>query len=105
MSIAPGSAVHEDGGWDILSRAGRRVNVVGVPGTYPPKPVNGNLVSCFLTPSTKSNYTHPAGLKEEIAKWVGEYYVAVLQYRTDDKDFLLRQIYDMTQARFEVVKH
>jgi len=104
MSIATGSAVHEDRVWDILSRAGKQVNVVGVPGTYPPKPVNGNLVSCFLTPSTKSTYTHPASLKQEIAKWVGEYYVDVPQFRTDDKDYLLRQIYDMTEKRFEVVK-
>ncbi|HLF26619.1 MAG TPA: alkaline phosphatase family protein [Anaerolineae bacterium] len=104
MSIATGSAVREDRVWDILSRAGKHVNVVGVPGTYPPRPVNGNLVACFLTPSTKSNYTHPASLKEEIVKWVGEYYVDVPQFRTDDKDFLLKQIYDMTSARFEVVK-
>jgi predicted AlkP superfamily phosphohydrolase/phosphomutase len=104
MTIATGNAVHEDRVWDILSRAGKRVNVVGVPGTYPPRPVNGNLIGCFLTPSTKSNYTHPAGLKEEISRWVGEYYVDVPQYRTDDKDFLLKQIYDMTHARFEVVK-
>jgi ATP sulfurylase len=104
MSIATGSAVHEDRVWDILSRAGKHVNVVGVPGTYPPKPVNGNLVACFLTPSTKSAYTHPTSLKDEIAKWVGEYYVDVPQFRTDDKSFLLKQIYDMTHARFEVVK-
>jgi len=104
MSIATGSAVHEDRVWDILSRAGKHVNVVGVPGTYPPRPVNGNLVGCFLTPSTKSNYTHPASLKDEIAAWVGEYFVDVPQFRTDDKDFLLKQIYDMTDARFEVVK-
>jgi ATP sulfurylase len=105
MIVATGSYVREDRVWDILSRAGKRVNVVGVPGTFPPKPVNGNLVACFLTPSTRSNYTHPAGLKEEIAKWVGEYYVDVPQFRTEDKDFLLKQIYDMTEKRFEVVKH
>lgn len=105
MMIATSSAVHEDRVWDILSRAGKRVNVVGVPGTYPPRPVNGNLVGCFLTPSIKSNYTHPAGLKEEIAKWVGDYDVDVPQFRTDDKDYLLKQIYDMTEKRFEVVKH
>jgi ATP sulfurylase len=104
MTIATGSAVKENRVWDILSRAGKRVNVVGVPGTYPVRPVNGNLVACFLTPSTKSNYTHPASLKDEIAAWVGEYYVDVPQFRTDDKDFLLKQIYDMTQKRFEVVK-
>ena len=27
------------------------------------------------------------------------------QFRTDDKDYLLQQIYDMTEARFTVVKH
>ena len=72
MSIANGSAVKEDRVWDILSRAGKHVNVVGVPGTYPVRPVNGNLVSCFLAPSTRSNYTHPASLKDEIARWVPE---------------------------------
>ena len=92
MSIAMGDAVKVDRVWDVVGKSGKRVNVVGVPGTYPPRPVNGNLVSCFLTPSTKSNYTHPASLKEEIAKWVGEYYVDVPQFRTDDKDFLLKQI-------------
>lgn len=38
--------------WEILSRAGRRVCVLGVPGTYPPEPVNGCMVSGFDTPVT-----------------------------------------------------
>jgi predicted AlkP superfamily phosphohydrolase/phosphomutase len=37
--------------WDILSRVGRRVVVLNVPGTYPPRAVNGILVSDFLSPS------------------------------------------------------
>ena len=37
--------------WEILSRAGKRVVVVNVPVTFPPKPVNGVLVGCFLSPS------------------------------------------------------
>jgi len=31
--------------WNVLSEAGKRVCVVGVPGTYPPEPVNGWFVS------------------------------------------------------------
>jgi predicted AlkP superfamily phosphohydrolase/phosphomutase len=104
MTIATGSAVKADRVWDILSRAGKQVVVIGVPGTYPPKPVNGALVSCFLTPNTKSQYTYPPELKDQIAVWVGEYQVDVPQFRTEDKDFLLRQIYDMTDQHFVVVK-
>jgi predicted AlkP superfamily phosphohydrolase/phosphomutase len=37
--------------WEVLSEAGRRVIVVNVPVTYPPRPVNGILVGCFLSPS------------------------------------------------------
>ncbi len=37
--------------WEVLSAAGKRVIVVNVPVTYPPRPVNGILVGCFLSPS------------------------------------------------------
>ena len=47
--------------WDHLSRAGKHVIVVGVPQTSPPVPVNGELVSCFLTADTRTDpYTYPA---------------------------------------------
>ena len=103
MSIATGSAVKEDRVWDILSRSGKRVNVVGVPGTYPPRPVNGTMVGCFLTPSISSNYTYPPEFKNEIAEWVGEYLVDVKDFRTEDKDYLLKQIYEMTETRFKLM--
>jgi predicted AlkP superfamily phosphohydrolase/phosphomutase len=104
MTIATGSAVKEDRVWDILSRAGKQVVTVGVPGTYPPRPVNGVMVGCFLTPSAKSQYTYPPEVKDQIASWVGEYQVDVPQFRTEDKDFLLKQIYDMTDQHFVVVE-
>jgi predicted AlkP superfamily phosphohydrolase/phosphomutase len=37
--------------WETLSDAGKRVIVVNVPVTYPPRAVNGILVGCFLSPS------------------------------------------------------
>ena len=36
--------------WEVLSDAGKRVIVVNVPVTYPPRTVNGILVSGFLSP-------------------------------------------------------
>jgi len=34
--------------WEKLSRLGKRVVVINVPGTYPPRPVNGVMIGCFL---------------------------------------------------------
>jgi predicted AlkP superfamily phosphohydrolase/phosphomutase len=91
--------------WDILSRAGKQVAVVGVPQTYPVSEVNGVMVSCFLTPSTQNQYTYPNGLRSEIESVVGEYMVDVKNFRTENKDWLLQQIYEMTEKRFRVVRH
>jgi predicted AlkP superfamily phosphohydrolase/phosphomutase len=105
MTFANSLLVKEDRLWDILSRRGKKVTLIGVPQTYPPRPVNGQMVSCFLAPDTRSNYTYPPSLKEEIRSWVGEYLIDVDHFRTDDKDSLLKQLYEMTEKRFEVAKH
>ncbi len=47
--------------WELLSREGRRVGVINVPLTYPPKPVNGFMVSGFLSPEL-GKATHPVEL-------------------------------------------
>ena len=105
LVFATSDRVREDRLWDILSRAGLHCVVLGVPQTFPPRPVNGELVSCFLTPSTDSRYTHPPELRDEIAQVVGEYMVDVPDYRTDDRPRLLRQIGEMTRRRFQLARH
>jgi predicted AlkP superfamily phosphohydrolase/phosphomutase len=105
MTIANSTAVHEPTVWDILSAAGKHVVLLGIPQTYPPKPVNGEMVTCFLTPSIESDYTWPKALKEEIKGVVGEYILDVRDFRTDDKQRLLRQIYEMTDKRFALLEH
>lgn len=50
----------------ILSRHGLRVGFVNVPCTYPPREVNGFLVSGLETPSRESSFTYPPSLKEEL---------------------------------------
>jgi len=105
MSIATSLAVKYDRVWDILGKAGKQVIVVGVPQTYPPRAVNGHLVSCFLTPTPQSQYTYPATLKGEIERLVGEYPVDVPNFRTDNKADLLRQIYEMSEKHFRVIRY
>ena len=105
LTIATSLTVQEDRVWDILSRVGKKVIVVGVPQTYPPQPLNGLLISCFLTPDTSCQYTYPPGLKEEVEKLVGNYILDVNNFRTDNKDLLLKEIYAMTSKRFRVAKY
>jgi len=104
LAIADGDAVREPRLWEILSRQGKRVVVLGVPQTYPPRMVNGSLVTSFLTPSIDYPYTFPPSLKNDIARWVGEYMLDVPGFRTDDKGWLLEQIHRMTRRRFEVAR-
>ncbi len=47
--------------WEILSEHGRRVVSIGVPVTYPPREVNGCLVSGFLAPTIEKG-TYPPDL-------------------------------------------
>lgn len=105
MSIATSSAVKDKRLWEMLSEAGKEVILIGVPQTYPVKPVNGNLISSFLTPSIESNFTFPASLKDEVLKIAPDYDLDVRQFRTDNKDWLLEQIQQMTEKRVKVIHH
>src|SRR6185295_16930570 len=62
LFIANGTAIREQRLWDLMTRHGKRSIVLGVPGTYPVRPLNGVMVGDFLTPSTQQQYTYPARL-------------------------------------------
>jgi predicted AlkP superfamily phosphohydrolase/phosphomutase len=104
-SIANSLAIKEDRVWDILSRCGKRSIVIGVPGTYPPRPLNGLMVSDFLTPDISCPYTHPPELKQEIERVVGEYILDVRDFRSGNKEKILADIYEMTRKRFQLARH
>jgi predicted AlkP superfamily phosphohydrolase/phosphomutase len=91
--------------WDWLGRAGMHTMVLGVPQTYPPSPVNGEMVTCFLTPSTQSAYTYPAELKAEVERVTGGYVLDVDDFRTADKAGLLRRVYEKTDKHLALAKH
>ncbi len=102
--IANSTSVKEKRVWDYLAEHGEKVCLIGVPPSYPPYPVNGCLVSCFITPTDKNEYTYPQQLKGEIEALIGKYMFDVV-FRTEDRDALLKQLYEMTEKRFSVVKH
>lgn len=58
--------------WDICSQADLRVGVLNVPGTFPPYPVNGFMVSGFPVQPGKA-WSYPAGLMQELDSALGGY--------------------------------
>lgn len=105
LSFATSLMVKEPAVWDILGKSGKRSTVIGVPPAYPPKPINGSLVTCFLTPSTQNEFTYPSSLKAEVQALVGDYMFDVRDFRTEDKGYLLRQVYEMNARRHKTAMH
>jgi len=90
--------------WDIIGASGRTVAVVGVPMTYPPRPVNGVLLTGMLTPPD-AVFAWPAELVREIEEEVGEYRLdpAVLSKAAEQE--LFEDQNAITINRFQVLRH
>ncbi len=102
--IATSNSVKEPTIWDIFGKKGLKSIILGVPPTYPVKPLNGNLIAGFIAPDTESNYTYPPELKEEIKKEIGNY-ILDANFRIEDKTVLLQEIYEMTEIQFKTIKY
>ncbi len=106
LSVARSDAIKSPRLWDMLGAVGKHVITVGVPQTSPPIPVHGELVSCFLTADPREDqYTFPPDLRREIEELVGPYHVDVRNFRSDDRDRILAEIYEMTEQHFTVARH
>ncbi|MCX7840182.1 MAG: alkaline phosphatase family protein, partial [Anaerolineae bacterium] len=105
MFTANSRAITELAVWDYLARAGKQSYLISVPPSFPPKPINGGMVGCFLSPSAQSKFTYPEALREEILRVAPNYLVDVPNFRTDDKHALLQKIYEMTDDHFKVIRY
>jgi predicted AlkP superfamily phosphohydrolase/phosphomutase len=66
-------------------------------------PHNGITVAGFLTPGIDAPFTYPPELADELHRRAGgEYLTDVPEFRTDDRDRLLKNLYTMVERRFRV---
>jgi len=106
MCTANATVVKEPRVWDILANHQKKSVLLGVPQTYPIKPLPGaTIVSGFLAPDTSVDYTYPKTVKEEIARRFGDFILDVRDFRTDQKEKLLKQIYELMHNRFDVAEY
>lgn len=73
MSFVNSSTVRVPTIWEIVSYFGRKVISINVPLTYPPKEINGYMVTGMLTPDDNCNYTYPTEFKKEVQQVVPNY--------------------------------
>ncbi len=103
MWIANSKAVRKKKVWDYIGDEGGKSCLVSIPPSYPPYPVPGHLISCFITPpGSDKETTFPPGLRGEIEERFGPYIFDVA-FRTEDRDQILAEIRKMTEQRFDVM--
>jgi predicted AlkP superfamily phosphohydrolase/phosphomutase len=99
--VADSGSVRATAIWDRAAAAGRRSILMGVPPSYPPFEVNGELISCFLTPGTDRPYTYPRGLAVELEEQELTYVPDVL-FRKENKAEVLEDLRGMTEGHFDI---
>ncbi|MBZ0252668.1 MAG: alkaline phosphatase family protein, partial [Candidatus Methylomirabilis sp.] len=88
--------------WDLLSRAGKRVVVMNVPPSFPPRAVNGALVGCFLSPSVKKA-THPPELGAELEAMGYRLDADAKRAQTDLRGFV-QDVHEVLARRIEAMR-
>ncbi len=101
--IPTSRAMKTDTLWEILSRAGKKVIVVNVPVTYPPRPVNGILVGGFLSPNV-DKATYPPE-KAALLKRLGYIVDADPWAARQSKDKALAEVNAALDARAKTLFH
>jgi predicted AlkP superfamily phosphohydrolase/phosphomutase len=131
FTIATSTSVKEPRVWELLAQAGKQCIIVGIPQTWPLKPVDNVLqISSFLTPPG-ADYADPPQLQEEVETLLSRqgyspiyqqgigarqqagsgrnraliYETDTHDFRTEDKAELLADLYRMTDKRWLVLNH
>jgi predicted AlkP superfamily phosphohydrolase/phosphomutase len=87
--------------WEVLSEAGKRVIVVNVPVTYPPRQVNGILVGGFLSPNL-DKAVYPASYVQTL-KSLGYIVDADPWKARESKDLALQEVNATLDARIRTL--
>lgn len=92
--------------WQRANRAGLSSGVMNVPLTYPPRPLNGWLISDLLTPPGAKCITYPDTLRAEIDAASGGYKIFFgVTYQEGDEQAFLDALHDTLERRRKALLH
>ncbi len=95
--------------WELLSDNDKKVCVVNVPMTYPPKKVNGYMLTGLETPRIKdlieTNFTYPKDLKKKFLKEFPDYQIMPKNvYRKGMEKERIEELTKVSATRAKAVK-
>ncbi|MGJ3237527.1 MAG: alkaline phosphatase family protein [Anaerolineae bacterium] len=105
LTVADSRAIKVKRLWEYMGEAGKQSLVLNVPQTYPVKPIDGHMVSGFMTPNTGAQFAYPAIFKQEVLKHVPDYQFDVRDFRHVDRAELYQRIVTMTHAQFQLLEY
>lgn len=96
--------------WEILSEKNKKSVISFIPVTYPPRPLNGCLITGPMTPQTDDvECTYPKELKQEINSFLGEPLTADVpdftNFRNLEKKDVLKEIYRLSEMHIKTIKY
>lgn len=101
--------VHVPRIWDRLSVHHLPSIIFNVPMTFPVTPLEGVMISDFMTPGIDTNCMYPLALKEEIKQLLGQQYIFDISefsaFRNMPTAEIVRRVYEVTEMRFKVIDY
>lgn len=91
--------------WDYVGEAGKKVAALYVPPSYPPPPVRGVSLGCFLTPDDAERFAFPPRFQRTLLERFGPHRPDVPGFRADDLPRIEAELFASTRHRFEVLRH
>lgn len=89
--------------WDYLP--GKSI-IVNIPLTYPPRRINGIMVTGMNTPGINSTFTYPSEIKKKICSLFPEYIIDIPHWKYEDnKQAFITDLYKMTEERIKLFWH
>ncbi len=88
--------------WDYLSQSNITCGVIGMPTTYPPKKINGFMISEFVTEEV--GFTYPKELEIELKNNLN-YSFEKTDYHNVSKDFFVNERIDLIKQRFSAAHY
>jgi predicted AlkP superfamily phosphohydrolase/phosphomutase len=89
--------------WESLGQQGKRVLVINVPLTYPPRPVNGILIGCFLCINI-DKISYPREISQTLKRMGYRIDADARQARENEAAFL-EDIHETLRKRVEIGLH
>ncbi len=88
--------------WDYLNAHGIRTGVIDMPATYPPRPIDGFMISGYPAEEDKA-FTYPLALQDEIRTKFG--YKTYADASPDDPAAYVAEQQEIIRSRFAVARY